>query len=246
MAGHSKWANIQRRKKAQDARRAKLFSKLSREISVAAREGDNDPAMNSRLRWAIDKALANNMTKENIERALKRAGSGDDANLEEVRYEGYAPGGVAVMVDCLTDNRNRTAGAVRHAFSKFGGNLGENGSVSHMFTRMGVLSYPAGTDEDRLMEVAMEAGADDLAVNDDGSLDVLTTPGNYQPVKKAMSDAGLEPERAEVTERAATSMSLDLDRARTMVQLVDALEDLDDVQNVYSNAEIADETLEQV
>lgn len=246
MAGHSKWANIQRRKKAQDARRAKLFSKLSREISVAAREGDSDPAMNPRLRLAIDKALANNMTKENIDRALKRAGSDDDANLEEVRYEGYAPGGVAVMVDCLTDNRNRTAGAVRHAFSKFGGNLGENGSVSYMFTRMGVLSYPAGTDEDRLMEVAMEAGADDLAVNDDGSLDVLTTPENYQRVKKAMSDAGLEPERAEVTERPATSMSLDLDRARTMVQLVDALEDLDDVQNVYSNAEIPDEIVEQV
>lgn len=247
MAGHSKWANIQHRKKAQDAKRGKLFTRLSREIAVAARASGPDPGMNPRLRLAIDKALAANMTKDSVERAVKRGG-GDQEGLhfDEIRYEGYGPGGVAVMVDCMTDNRNRTAADVRHAFSKFGGNLGADGSVAYLFNRTGVLSYAAGTDEDRLMEAALEAGAEDVVSNDDGSFDVLTTPEDYQQVKQAMETAGLAPESAEVTERAASSVTLDLQTAGTMVRLLEALEDLDDVQNVYSNAEIPEDILEQL
>ncbi|HYW04485.1 MAG TPA: YebC/PmpR family DNA-binding transcriptional regulator [Gammaproteobacteria bacterium] len=247
MAGHSKWANIQHRKKAQDAKRGKLFTKLSREISVAAREGGSDPAMNPRLRLAMDKALAANMTKDAVERAVKR-GSGDQEGVhyDEIRYEGYGPNGVAIMVDCMTDNRNRTAADVRHAFSRFGGNLGADGSVAYLFNRTGVLSYPADVGEDRLMEAALEAGAEDVVTNDDGSFDVLTSPEEYQRVKKAMQEAGLEPENAEVTERAASSVTLDLDTASTMVRLLEALEDLDDVQNVYSNADIPEDVLAEL
>ncbi|HYW92571.1 MAG TPA: YebC/PmpR family DNA-binding transcriptional regulator [Gammaproteobacteria bacterium] len=247
MAGHSKWANIQHRKKAQDAKRGKLFTRLSREIAVAAREGGSDPAMNPRLRLAMDKALAANMTKDAVERAVKR-GSGDQEGVhyDEIRYEGYGPNGVAIMVDCMTDNRNRTAADVRHAFSKFGGNLGANGSVAYLFSRTGVLSYPADVGEDRLMEAALEAGAEDVVSNDDGSFDVLTSPEEYQRVKKAMQDAGLEPESAEVTERAASSVTLDFDTASTMVRLLEALEDLDDVQNVYSNADIPEAILAEL
>ncbi|HXG28385.1 MAG TPA: YebC/PmpR family DNA-binding transcriptional regulator [Nevskiales bacterium] len=248
MAGHSKWANIQHRKNAQDAKRAKIFTRLIREITVAARMGGgSDPAANPRLRLAMDKALAANMSKDTIERAIKRgAGELEDVNYEEVRYEGYGPGGVAVMVDCMTDNRNRTVGEVRHAFSKCGGNLGTSGSVAFQFSETGVISYPAGSDEDRIMEVALEAGADDVVSNDDGSIDVLTGPDAFQAVKAAMEAAGLAPEAAEVTMRASNTVKLGLEDAQKMVKLLDMLEDLDDTQNVYSNADIPQDILEKL
>ncbi len=247
MAGHSKWANIQHRKGAQDAKRGKLFTKLIREITVAARLGGGDASANPRLRAAIDKALSANMTKDTIERAVKRgAGGGDGQDMEEVRYEGYGPGGVAVMVDCLTDNRNRTVAEVRHAFSKSGGNLGTEGSVAYQFTQQGILSYPPGSDEDTIMEAALEAGAEDVVVNDDGSIDVLTTPNDFPAVKDAMVAAGLEPEIAEITMRASVTASLDVETAAKMVRLLEMLEDLDDVQNVYSNADIAEDILAQL
>jgi YebC/PmpR family DNA-binding regulatory protein len=247
MAGHSKWANIQHRKNAQDAKRGKLFTKLIREITVAARMGDPDPACNPRLRLAVDKALAGNMTKDTIERAIKRgSGAMDGENFEEIRYEGYGPGGVAVMVDCMTDNRNRTVAEVRHAFSKAGGNLGTDGSVAYQFAKAGILSYPQGSDEDTIMEAALEAGAEDVVTNEDGSVDVLTEPDQFVDVKEAMIAAGLEPEQAEVTMRAANNTPLDLDDAGKMVRLLDTLEDLDDVQSVYSNADISEEILEQL
>jgi YebC/PmpR family DNA-binding regulatory protein len=247
MAGHSKWANIQHRKNAQDAKRGKLFTKLIREITVAARMGDPDPASNPRLRMAMDKALTANMTKDTIERAIKRgAGAAEGENYEEVRYEGYGPGGVAVMVDCMTDNRNRTVAEVRHAFSKAGGNLGTDGSVAYQFAKTGVLSYPQGTDEDRLMEAALEAGAEDVRSNDDGSLDVLTLPDQFIEVREAMAAAGLKPEQAEVTLRADNTVALELDDAEKMVRMLERLEDLDDVQEVYSNADIAEDILAQL
>ena len=247
MAGHSKWANIQHRKGAQDAKRGKLFTKLIREITVAARMGDPDPASNPRLRMAVDKALGGNMTKDTIERAIKR-GSGvqDGDNFDEVRYEGYGPGGVAVMVDCLTDNRNRTVAEVRHAFTKAGGNLGTDGSVAYQFTKSGILSYPGDSDEDALMEAALEAGADDVINNDDGSFDVLTQPDAFIDIRDAMQAAGLEPEQAEVTMRAANTTALELADAEKMVRLLERLEDLDDVQQVYSNADISEEIMGQL
>jgi YebC/PmpR family DNA-binding regulatory protein len=247
MAGHSKWANIQHRKNAQDAKRGKLFTKLIREITVAARMGDPDPNANPRLRLAVDKALAGNMTKDTIERAIKRgSGAQEGENYEEVRYEGYGPGGVAVMVDCVTDNRNRTVAEVRHAFTKAGGNLGTGGSVAYQFTNTGIISYPSGSDEDTIMEAALEAGAEDIVTNDDGSIDVLTEPDRFVDIKQAMVAAGLEPEQAEVTMRAANSTSLEVDDAGKMVRLLETLEDLDDVQNVYSNADISEEILAQL
>lgn len=247
MAGHSKWANIQHRKGAQDKKRGKLFTKLIREITVSARMGGGDPAANPRLRAAIDAALSNNMPKDTIERAVKRgSGEMDGENYEEVRYEGYGPGGVAVMVDAMTDNRNRTVAEVRHAFSKCGGNLGTEGSVAFQFTKTGLLSFPAGTDEDAVMEAALEAGAEDVVTNDDGSVEVLATPENFHEVLEGLKGAGLEPEFAEVTMRAATNAELDLDNAGQMVRLLEMLEDLDDVQKVYSNAEISDEILAQL
>ncbi len=247
MAGHSKWANIQHRKKAQDAKRGKLFTKLIREITVAARMGGGDPDANPRLRAAIDKALGANMTKDTIERAVKRGSGASEAdNYEEIRYEGYGPSGVAVMVDCLTDNRNRTVSEVRHAFTKAGGNLGTDGSVAYLFTKVGTLTFPAGSDEDRIMEVALEAGADDVVTNDDGSIDVITTPEAFLDVKQAMLDAGLEPEMAEVTMQPSTTVDLDLENAQKVMRLVDTLEDLDDVQNVYTNADFSQEVMEQL
>ena len=244
MAGHSKWANIQHRKNAQDAKRGKLFTRLIREITVAARMGGGDPGANSRLRLAMDKALVANMPRDTIDRAIKRgSGALDGVEYEEIRYEGYGPGGVAVMVDTMTDNRNRTVAEVRHAFTKCGGNLGASGSVAFQFTEQGVLSYPAGSDEDRIMEVAIEAGADDVVSNDDGSVDVLTDPAAFQAVKAAMSAAGLTPEEAEVTQRAASPVTLNFEDAQKMVKLLDLLEDLDDTQNVYSNADIPDAIL---
>ena len=247
MAGHSKWANIQHRKNAQDAKRGKLFTKLIREITVAARMGDPDPASNPRLRMAVDKALGGNMTRDTIERAIKRgSGAQDGENYEEVRYEGYGPGGVAVMVDCVTDNRNRTVAEVRHAFTKAGGNLGTDGSVAYQFNKSGILSYPAGSDEDQIMEAALEAGAEDVLTNDDGSVDVLTEPDQFVDVKEAMIAADLKPEHAEVTMRADITSPLELDDAEKMIRLLDRLEDLDDVQNVYSNADISEEILKQL
>jgi DNA-binding regulatory protein, YebC/PmpR family len=247
MAGHSKWANIQHRKSAQDARRGKLFTKLIREITVAARLGGADPGANSRLRLAVDKALANNMSKETVERAIKRgAGATEEGHYEEVRYEGYGPGGVAVMVECMTDNRNRTVAEVRHAFAKCGGHLGTEGSVAYLFTQLGLLSYPAGSHEDRIMEVALEVGAQDLVSNEDGSIDVLTHPEDFVRVKKALVSAGLAPEHTEVTLRASANTVLGFEDAKKMVKLVELLEDLDDVQAVYSNADISQEMLDEL
>jgi YebC/PmpR family DNA-binding regulatory protein len=247
MAGHSKWANIQHRKGVQDARRGKLFTKLIREITVSARSGGGDAGSNPRLRAAIDNALSNNMTRDTVERAIKR-GTGEVGadNLEEIRYEGYGPGGVAVMVECMTDNRNRTVGEVRHAFTKVGGNLGTDGSVAYLFSKQGVLSYPAGIDEDAIMSAALDAGAEDVIVNDDGSIEVLTSPENFGAIKDAMITSKLSPEAASVTMRAGTNVALDLECAQKMVKLIDILEDLDDVQNVYSNADISETILAQL
>lgn len=247
MAGHSKWANIQHRKKAQDAKRGKLFTKLIREITVAARMGGPDADSNSRLRLAVDKALSANMPKDTIERATKRgAGALEGANYEQVRYEGYGPGGVAVMVDCMTDNRNRTVAQVRRAFTKAGGHLGTAGSVAYLFTNTGVLSYPAGVDEDALMEAALEAGADDVLTDDDGTIEVLTSPEAFVSVKDKIVAAGFQPEQAEVTMRAESTTVMNEADAEKMLHLQDTLEDLDDVQAVYSNAEISEEVLEKV
>jgi len=244
MAGHSKWANIKHRKGAQDKKRGKIFTKLIREITSAARSGDPDPGMNPRLRLAIDKAKAASVPKDTIERAWKR-GSGDDggADYQEVRYEGYAPGGVAVLVECLTDNRNRTVGEVRHAFSKCGGNLGADGSVSYLFQHCGVLSYAPGTDEESLLNAALEAGAEDVVSGADGSFDVLTAPAEFGAVRDALAAAGLEPAEGEVTMRADTGVEVDGDDAAQVLKLLEMLEDLDDVQEVYSNAELSDDVL---
>ena len=244
MAGHSKWANIQHRKGKQDAKRGKLFTKLIREITATARLSGSDPGANPRLRAAIDTALANNMTRDTIDRAVLRGSGGmEDESLEEVRYEGYGPGGVAVMVECMTNNRNRTVSEVRHAFSKAGGNMGTDGSVSYLFKKQGVLSYPRGTDEDVIMAAALEAGADDVIVNDDDSVDVLVTPEEFGRIQDTMAAAGLTPEVAQVTLRASTNVSLTFEEAQKMVRLLETLEDLDDVQNVYSNADISEEVL---
>jgi len=247
MAGHSKWANIQHRKKGQDAKRGKLFTKLIREITVAARLGGGDVDANPRLRAIVDKSLRANMTRDTVERAIKRgAGDNDGDNFDEIRYEGYGPGGVAVMVDCLTDNRNRTVAEVRHAFTKSGGNLGTDGSVSYLFSKIGILSYPAGSDEDAVMEAALESGAEDVETNDDASIDVTTSADDFMDVKDAMVAAGFDPEMAEVTMKASTSVDLSVDDAQKVMRLVDMLEDLDDVQNVYSNSEFSDEVMEQL
>ncbi len=239
MAGHSKWANIQHRKKAQDAKRGKIFTRLIREISVAAREGGGDADANPRLRLAIDKANAANVPKDNIERAIKKAtGELEGASYEAIRYEGYAPGGVAVMVDCLTDNRNRTVAAVRHAFSKHGGNLGTDGSVGYLFEKKGVINFAPGTSEDQVMEAALEAGAEDIVGDDDGSIEVLTSPEDFEAVRDALVAANLKPEQAEITQRAATLVSLDDETGRSVLKFLDVLEDLDDTQDVWSNADI--------
>lgn len=244
MAGHSKWANIQHRKGAQDAKRGKIFTKLIREITTASRVGGGDAATNPRLRLAMDKALAANMPKDNIERAIKRGtGELEGVAYEEVRYEGYAPGGVAVMVDCMTDNRNRTVAEVRHAFSKHGGNLGADGSVAYLFSHTGVLSFAAEVGEERLLEAALEAGAEDIVTNDDGTFDVLVSPDQYADVQQALKQAGLEPMNAELTMRAATSVTLDDEAAASVLKLLDVLEDLDDAQNVYSNADFPESVL---
>ena len=244
MAGHSKWANIKHRKAAQDKTRGKVWTKLIREVTVAARAGGGDPGSNPRLRLALDKAFGANMPRDTVDRAIKRGvGGAEGEHYEELRYEGYGPGGVALMVDCMTDNRNRTAGVVRHAFTKFGGNLGAEGSVGYLFTKQGIISFQPGMDEDRVMEAALEAGAQDVIVNDDGSLDVITDPDEFSDVKDRLTQAGLDTEVGEVTFNASTSAELDRDTAERLLKLVDALEDLDDVQAVYHNADIADEIM---
>ena len=247
MAGHSKWANIQHRKKAQDAKRGKLFTRLLREITIAARSGAPDPDANARLRLAVDRAMSGNLPKDTIERAIKKAaGDADAQNIEEIRYEGYGPGGVAVMVECMTDNRKRTVAEVRNAFAKFGGNLGTDGSVAYLFSKVGEIAFPAGTDEDQLMEIALEAGAEDVVANPDGSLDVLSAADDFPPLRDALVEAALEPEHAEITMRPSTSVSLDAEDAQRMINMLETLDELDDVQQVYSNADIADEILTEI
>ena len=247
MAGHSKWANIQHRKGAQDKKRGKLFTKLIREITIAARMGGGDMASNPRLRLAVDKAKGRSMPKDNIERAVKRgAGELDGVDYVEIRYEGYGPGGSAVMVDCLTDNRNRTVAEVRHAFTKFGGNLGADGSVNYLFNHVGQLMFPAGSNEDAVMEAAIDAGAEDVVADDDGSIEVLTSPADFEKVRDAMMAGGLDAESAQVTMRASTSAELGVKEATSMMKLLDLLEDLDDVQEVYSNADISEDVLAQI
>ncbi|MFC1664576.1 YebC/PmpR family DNA-binding transcriptional regulator [Pseudomonadota bacterium] len=242
MAGHSKWANIRFRKAAQDSKRGKLFTKLIREITVAARGGGGDPGSNPRLRTAIDKALGANMTRENIDRAIKRGtGELEGVQYEEILYEGYARGGVALLVECTTDNRNRTVSEVRHAFTKHGGNLGTDGSVSYLFNKVGVLNYSPGSDEDQIVDVAAGAGAEDVQVEDDGSIEVLTTIEDFAAVRDALVAAELDPEDAEITQRATTDAALSGEEAEKVLTLLNALEDLDDVQNVYTNASFPDD-----
>jgi len=237
MAGHSKWANIKHKKAATDAKRGKIFTRLIREITVAAKMGGADPSMNPRLRLAVDKATDQNMPKDTIERAAKRgAGDLEGVSYEEIRYEGYGISGAAVIVDCMTDNRTRTVADVRHAFTKYGGNLGTDGSVSFLFKHCGQLVFAPGTDENRLTEAALEADADDVVANDDGSIEVVTGPYAFAAAKDALAKAGFKPEFAEITMKPSTEVELEGDDASKMQKLIDALESLDDVQDVYTNA----------
>ena len=247
MAGHSKWANIQHRKGAQDKKRGKLFTKLIREITIAARIGGSEISANPRLRLAVDKAKSQSMPKDNIDRAIMRgAGELEGSDYQEIRYEGYGPGGTAVMVDCMTDNRNRTVATIRHAFSKFGGNLGGEGSVGYIFNYVGLLSYPPGSDEDGLTDAAIDAGAEDIIVDHDTSIDVLTDPADFESVRDTIREAGFIPEFAELTMWASTHSQLGLQEADAMIKMLEILENLDDVQKVYSNADISEEIMEQL
>lgn len=248
MAGHSKWANIKRHKAKVDAKRGKIYTKIIREITVAAKMGGGDANSNPRLRAAIDKAQEVNMTKDVIDRAIKRGSGGmEGEQVDEVRYEGYGPGGIAIMVDCMTNNRNRTVGEVRHALTKSGGNLGTDGSVSYLFTKQGQLSFAPGVDEERLMEHALELGVEDVISNDDKSVDVITTPENFISIKEALAKSGFRPEQADVIMRAGTNVAItDKETAEKVMNLIDTLEDLDDVQAVYSNADIAEEILSEM
>lgn len=242
MAGHSAWANIQHRKNRQDAKRGKLFTRLIKEITVAAKLGGGDPDSNPRLRLAMDKASEANMPKDTVQRAVQRGAGGlDGANYEEIRYEGYGIGGAAVIVDCMTDNRIRTVAEVRHAFSKYGGNLGTDGSVAFMFDHCGQLLFAPGTSEDRVMEAAIEAGADDVTTDEEGGIEVICSPGDFPAVKQALEKAGLKAAVAEVTMRPQSQTPLAGDDAQRMQKLLDVLENLDDVQQVYTNAQF-DET----
>ena len=242
MAGHSKWANTKHRKAAQDAKRGKIFTKIIRELVTASRIGGPDPASNPRLRAAVDKALANNMTRDTLNRAIARgAGNDENDNMESIVYEGYGPGGTAVMVECLTDNRKRTVSDVRHAFTKTGGNLGTDGSISYLFTRKGIISYAPGLDEDAVMDAALEAGAEDVETFDDGAIDVYTAWEILGDVKDAMDAAGFKAESAEVSMIPSTKADLDAETAPKLMRLIDMLEDSDDVQEVYHNGDISDE-----
>jgi YebC/PmpR family DNA-binding regulatory protein len=248
MAGHSKWANIKHRKGKQDAKRGKLYTKLIREITVAAKLGGGDPDANPRLRAALDKALVANMSRDVIDRAIKRGAGGMEADdVEEIRYEGYGPGGVAVMVDCMTNNRNRTVAEIRNAFTKCGGNMGTDGSVAYLFQKTGQITLAPGADENRVMEVALEQGADDVVIHDDKSIDITTNPEVFLTVKGALIKAGLTPVNAEVTMAAAVNIEVsDKDSAEKLLRLTDMLEDLDDVQEVYTNGDIVEELLAQI
>lgn len=247
MAGHSKWANIKHRKAGQDAKRGKIFTKIIRELTVAAKLGGGNEADNPRLRAIMDKALGANMTRDTMDRAIARgAGTADNDNLEELSYEGYGPGGVAVLVETLTDNKNRTVAEVRHCFTKFGGTLGTNGSVAYLFEKTGLIHFAPGGDEEIIMEVALDAGAHDIVTNDDGSIDVMTTLETFFGVQDALKEKDLKSENAEMTMLASTEADLDLAAAETMLKLLEHMEDLDDVQNVYSNANISDEIASQL
>lgn len=241
MAGHSKWANVQHRKNRQDAKRGKIFTRLIREITVAARLGGGDPGSNPRLRLAVDKAYDNNMPKENVDRAIKRGSGGlDGASYEEIRYEGYGAGGAAVMVDCMTDNKTRTVADVRSTFTKHGGNLGGEGAVAFLFKHCGQLVFAPGTNEDRLMEAAIETGAEDVVTNDDGSIEVVTDPHAFVAVKRALEQKGFKAALAEVTFKPTAENAIKGDEAARMQKLIDALETLDDVQEVYTTAVLED------
>lgn len=248
MAGHSKWANIKHAKARQDAKRGKIFTKLIREITVAAKLGGGDISANPRLRTAVDKALTNNMTRDTIDRAIKRGAGGQDTeSMSEIRYEGYGPAGVAVIVDCLTDNKNRTVGEVRHAFTKCGGNLGTDGSVAYLFKKLGIITLPPGVSEEEIMLIAIDAGADDVVTNADGSMDVMTSPEAFLEVKNALETKKITIANADITFLASTAVAItDEEAAEKMLRLTDMLEDLDDVQNVYSNADIASELIEKL
>lgn len=248
MAGHSKWANIKHRKAAQDATRGKIFTKLIRELTVAAKQGGGEAKDNPRLRAAIDKALSNNMTRDTIDRAIARGtGSAESDNMEEIVYEGYGAAGVAVLVECLSDNRNRTVSEVRHAFTKMGGNLGTSGSVSYLFNKKGQLSFNDNSNEEKILEIALEAGADDVVENDDSSLDVFTQPNSFVDVKEALEAAGIKAENAEIGMIPDTYSEIDdLETAQKVMRLIDMLEDLDDVQNVYTNADFSDKVMQEL
>lgn len=248
MAGHSKWANIQHRKKGQDAKRGKLFTKLIREITVAAKMGDPDPANNPRLRAAIDKGLSNNMTRDTIDKAVKRgSGDTDASNVDELRYEGYGPAGVAIIVDTMTDNKNRTVAEVRHAFTKSGNSLATEGSVAYQFKRQGTISFEPGADEEQIMDIAIEAGAEDVQIHDDGSIDVITSFESFGAIKDALDDAGCKAVNAEVSMEAENKVPItDKEDAEKVMRLIEKLEDLDDVQDVYSNADFSDEVLAEL
>jgi YebC/PmpR family DNA-binding regulatory protein len=237
MAGHSKWKNIQHRKGRQDAAKGKIFTKLIREITVSARQGGEDPNTNPRLRLAMDKALSNNMPKDTILRAIKRGiGNEEGSHFEEIRYEGYGPAGVAFIVDCMSDNKNRTVGEVRYAFTRHNGNLGATGSVAYLFKMQGLLCFPPGNNGERIFEIALDAGAEDVISNDDGSIDVFTAPENFTKIKEAMIAAKLNPSEAEIGLFPTNEITLDKENADKVLHLIEALEELDDVQNVYTNA----------
>ena len=245
MAGHSKWANIKHRKAAQDKKRGKIFTKIIHELTVAAKAGGGNPDDNPGLRLVMDKAMAANMPKDTMQRAIDRgAGGGEGDNMEEITYEGYAVSGVAVLVETLTDNRNRTVAEVRHAFSKCGGNLGTDGSVAYLFTKRGQITFAPGADEEQIMEAALEAGADDVVANDDESIDVFTAPEDFEVVSKQLREAGLEAVNAEVAMIPSTSVELDVEAGEKAYRLVEMLEDLDDVQSVFTNADFPEEVLQ--
>ena len=241
MAGHSKWANIRFRKAAQDNKRGKVFTKLIKEITVSARIGGSDSDANPRLRAAIEKALGSNMTRDTVERAVKRgAGETDGADIEEIRYEGYGPHGVAVLVETATDNRNRTVSEVRHAFTKHGGNLGTDGSVSYLFNKIGSIVFAGDKDEEQIMEIAMEAGADDIESGDD-VIEVVTSPESFHEVSQAFREAGIEPEMSELIQRPSVETELSGEDAEKIMKMIDVLEDLDDVQDVFTNASFVEQ-----
>lgn len=244
MAGHSKWANIKHSKAVQDAKRGKIFTKLIREITVAARTGGEDIHNNPRLRAVVDKAYTSNMSKDTIQRAIKRGTGADEVqNLQEVRYEGYAPGGIAVLVECLTDNKNRTVAEVRHAFAKFDGTLGTEGSVAFLFKKKGLITYPPNSDEEPIMEAALELGADDIITNDDKSIDVLTQPESFTVIREGLIQKNLRPEHSEITLLPQTEVACDAETAQQILALTEMLEDLDDVQAVYTNADYPENVL---